>query len=142
MIIRTAFALWEGTLKEGQGKVHGESGAFEALYSFASRFNTGKGTNPEELLGAAHVGSFSMALAHRLAEAGYAPKWVRTKANVQLEQSEGESKITEIELTTVAEVPEIDEESFLEYAEMAKNRCPVSQALKGTGIRLLAKLAD
>jgi osmotically inducible protein OsmC len=140
MIRRNAFAVWEGTLKDGQGKIHGEGGAFEAMYSFVSRFNTGKGTNPEELLGAAHAGCFSMALVHRLAEIGYAPKWVRTKATVQLDQIEGEFRITGIELTTVAKIPDLDEERFFEQAEIAKNVCPVSQALKGVRIKLLAKL--
>lgn len=141
MAERIANAVWNGSLKEGNGKVKLGSGAFEGAYSFKSRFENGEGTNPEELIGAAHAGCFSMALASGLGKAGYNPKFVNTVAKVKLEKVGEGFKITTIELNTEAEVPEIDEQKFLELAENAKTNCPVSQALQGTEIRLEAKLA-
>lgn len=140
MAERIAKAVWNGSLKEGSGKVKLGSGAFEGSYSFSSRFENGKGTNPEELVGAAHAGCFSMALASGLGKAGYNPRIVNTVARVKFEKVGEGFKITSIELNTEAEVPEIDEQKFLEVAENAKTNCPVSQALKGTEIRLKAKL--
>jgi osmotically inducible protein OsmC len=140
MAKRTASAVWEGTLKDGKGKVKLGSGAFEGQYSFASRFEEGAGTNPEELIGAAHAGCFSMALAAGLTRAGFTPTRINTNASVSLEKVGEAFKITKIELNTEAEIPNIDEAAFLEQAETAKKNCPVSQALAGTEITLSAKL--
>lgn len=140
MPVRIASAIWEGTLTEGKGKMKFGSGAFEGAYSFTSRFKEGKGTNPEELIGAAHAGCFSMALAHGLAQAGYNPKRINTSAKVSLVKAEEGFKIAEIELITEARIPEIKDEVFIHHAENAKKNCPVSQALAGTNIKLQAKL--
>jgi osmotically inducible protein OsmC len=140
MAKRTASAVWEGTLREGKGTVKLGSGAFEGQYSFASRFEEGTGTNPEELIGAAHAGCFSMALAAGLTKAGLKPTRISTKANVSLEKVGEGFKITTIELDTEAEVTGIDQSAFLDHAESAKKNCPVSQALAGTEIKLNAKL--
>ncbi|HKR60022.1 MAG TPA: OsmC family protein [Pyrinomonadaceae bacterium] len=140
MAKRTASAVWEGTLREGKGTVKLGSGAFEGPYSFVSRFEDGAGTNPEELIGAAHAGCFSMALAAGLTKAGLKPTRISTKAQVSLEKVGEGFKITTIELDTEAEVPGIDQSAFLDHAESAKKNCPVSQALAGTDIKLNAKL--
>ena len=140
MAKRTASAVWEGTLREGKGRVKLGSGAFEGAYSFASRFEEGTGTNPEELIGAAHAGCFSMAPAAGLTKGGFTPKRISTTASVSLEKVGEGFKITRIELNTEAEIPEINEGTFLEQAESAKKNCPVSQALAGTEISLNAKL--
>ncbi len=140
MAKRTASAVWEGTLREGKGRVKLGSGAFEGQYSFASRFEEGTGTNPEELIGAAHAGCFSMALAAGLTRAGFNPKRISTNANVSLEKVGEGFKITTIDLNTEAEIPGIDENAFLEQAQTAKKNCPVSQALAGTEISLNARL--
>ena len=140
MTTRTGNAVWEGTLREGTGKVKLESGAFEGPYSFASRFESGKGTNPEELLGAAHAGCFSMALALGLTLAGHAPRRIDTTAAVHLGKVGDSYKITSIDLHAEAEVPGIDEQELLKLAEIAKKGCPISQALGGTEITLQAKL--
>src|SRR6266567_4247198 len=108
MATRTGSAVWEGTLKEGKGTMKLGSGAFEGPYSFSSRFEEGKGTNPEELIGAAEAGCFSMALSSNLEKAGHPVKRIRTTANVKLEMVDGGPKITSIELQTEAEVPGID----------------------------------
>ena len=142
MAKRTASAVWEGTLKDGKGRVKLGSGAFEGQYSFASRFEEGTGTNPEELIGAAHAGCFSMALAAGLTRAGFNPTRISTNASVSLEKVGEAFKITAIELTTEAEIPNIDEAAFLEQAQSAKKNCPVSQALAGTEIKLNAKLLN
>lgn len=140
MPVRNSSAVWEGTLKDGKGKMRLGSGSFEGAYSFTSRFEEGKGTNPEELIGAAHAGCFSMALAHGLAQAGYSPKRISTTAKVNLAKVGEGFKITYIELDTEAEVPGIQKQVFHEHAENAKKNCPVSQALAGTEIKLQAKL--
>ena len=137
---RTASAVWEGTIKEGKGRVSLGSGAFEGQYSFASRFEEGVGTNPEELIGAAHAGCFSMALSGGLTRAGFTPMRISTAASVSLGKVGEGFKITKIELDTEAEVPGIEEAAFLELAEAAKKNCPVSQALAGTEITLNARL--
>jgi osmotically inducible protein OsmC len=116
------------------------SGVFEGPFSFASRFEDGKGTNPEELLGAAHAGCFSMALAKELAQEGHAPKRINTTAQVQLGKIGGSYKITSIDLYTEAEVPGIDERAFFKQAGTAMKNCLISQVLGGTGIKLQAKL--
>ncbi len=140
MAKRTASAIWEGTLKDGSGKMRLGSGAFEGQYSFASRFEEGTGTNPEELIGAAHAGCFSMALAAGLTKAGLKPTRISTNAQVSLEKVGEGFKITTIELKTEGEVPGIDKQTFLEHADTAKKNCPVSQALAGTEIKLTATL--
>ncbi len=146
MAKRTASAVWEGTLREGKGRIKLGSGAAvsaltgEFQYSFASRFESGTGTNPEELIGAAHAGCFSMALAAGLTKAGHNPTRISTNASVSLEKVGEGFKITTIELNTEGEVPGIDQQTFLEHAETAKKNCPVSQALAGTEIKLNAKL--
>jgi osmotically inducible protein OsmC len=137
MPIRTSSAEWRGTLKEGAGTMRLGSGAFEGPYSFASRFESGPGTNPEELIGAAHDGCFSMFLAALLTEAGFPPQSVRTTAAVHLEAG---PTIAKIELATEAAVPGLDEKAFLGHAENAKKNCPVSKALAGPQIILTAKL--
>lgn len=140
MPVRKAEAVWEGTLKDGKGMVKLGSGAFEGTYSFASRFEEGTGTNPEELIGAAHAGCFSMALSLFLEQAGYKAERIHTTARVRIEKAGDGFKITSSELETEAEVPGIDEKKFMEQAEAAKKGCPVSQALAGTEITLKARL--
>jgi osmotically inducible protein OsmC len=129
-------------LKDGQGKVSLGSGAFEGRYSFGSRFEEAGGTNPEELIGAAHAGCFSMALAAGLGRAGFAPKRVATSAKVHLEKVGEGFKITRIELDNESEVPGIDDAAFQDQARKAKEGCPVSQALGGVDITLNARLAS
>ena len=140
MAKRTGSAVWEGTLKEGKGNMKLGSGAFEGSYSFSSRFEQGKGTNPEELIGAAEAGCFSMALAFNLEKAGHPAKRVSTTATVKLEPAGNGFKITAIDLKTEADVPGIDEAKFREQAELTKKTCPVSVALAGTQINLETKL--
>ena len=140
MPVRTAEAVWQGRLRDGQGHLTLGSRAYDGPYSFASRFEQGPGTNPEELIGAAHAGCFSMALSFMLEQAGYTPEHVHTAAKVSLEKVGEGFKITAITLETEARIPGIDEKAFLDKAEAAKNGCPVSQALAGTEITLQAKL--
>ncbi len=140
MPARKGTAVWEGTLKEGKGSMKLGSGAYEGPFSFKSRFEEGTGTNPEELIGAALAGCFSMALSANLEKAGHPGKRVSTTANVKLEVVDGGPKIITIELNTEAEVPGIDDAAFQEQAEKTKVGCPVSKALTGTEIKLTAKL--
>lgn len=140
MAVRNAEAVWEGNLRQGKGVVKLGSGAFEGAYSFVSRFEEGAGTNPEELIGAAHAGCFSMALGADLENAGYTATRIHTTAHVHLETVDGKPTITKIHLDTEAEVPRIDETDFLEQAEGAKRGCPVSRALAGVEISLNARL--
>ena len=140
MPIRNAEATWNGKLKDGKGTLKSESGAVEGAYSFSSRFEQGKGTNPEELIGAAHAGCFSMAFSLLLEQAGYNPERIHTRAKVHIDKKGEGFKITLIELNTNAVVPDIDEETFQAQAKAAKNDCPVSQALKGIEIKLTASL--
>lgn len=140
MAIRNAEAEWTGGLKGGNGQLALGSGACRGPYSFVSRFEEGAGTNPEELIGAAHAGCFSMALAAALDKAGHAPRRIATRARVHLEkQGEGFS-ITRIDLITEGEVPGIDDAEFVRFAQDAKANCPVSRALAGPAISLEAKL--
>lgn len=125
MPVRFADAQWNGTLKEGKGEMRTETGSYEGPYTFASRFEEGEGSNPEELIGAAHAGCFSMAFANTLDGEGYTPESISTRASVYLE----DGAIVRIHLDTDAEVPDIDEETFQSLAEEAKEGCPVSQAL-------------
>ncbi len=133
---RKAHAVWNGGLKSGNGTMKFGSGAFEGNFSFKSRFEDGTGTNPEELIGAAHAGCFSMALSNMLDEAGHTPESVETNATVSLD-NEG---ITQIMLNTEGNVPGMDESEFTEIAESAKENCPVSKALQGVDIKLEARL--
>lgn len=138
MAIRQSHAQWNGTLKEGSGTMKLGSGAFEGAYSFGSRFEDAKGTNPEELIGAASAGCFSMYLSLLVGKANHTPKSIKTTAAVHL--GEGPA-ITRIELDCTADVPGLDEKAFQEMAQDAKKNCPVSKALAGTEITLKAKLA-
>jgi osmotically inducible protein OsmC len=140
MAVRSAEAVWTSGLKDGKGTVKLGSGAYEGAYSFASRFEQGPGTNPEELIGAAHAGCFSMALSAGLEKAGHKPRSVKTKARVHLEKVGEGFQITKIQLQTEADVPGIDQAKFREQAEAAKKGCPVSRALAGVQIELDAKL--
>ena len=140
MPVRNAEAEWNGSIMDGNGSVRLGSGAFEGAYSFKSRMEEGTGTNPEELIGAAHAGCFSMAFSAALGKAGFEPKSIHTKAAVRFDKVEGGFSITRIDLTTEAEIPEIDEEKFQEIARAAKENCPVSKALAGTEINLQANL--
>jgi lipoyl-dependent peroxiredoxin len=137
MAIRSSSAEWKGTLKEGAGTMRVGSGAWEGPYTFASRFESGKGTNPEELIGAAHAGCYSMFLAALLSDAGFKPTRVQTTAIVHL--ADGPT-INLIELSTEAVVPGLDEAAFRKHADKAKAECPVSKALAGPKITLKAKL--
>lgn len=141
MPIRKADAQWKGNLREGTGTVRLGSGAFEGRYSFTSRFEDGTGTNPEELIAAAHAGCYSMALSAGLEAAGFAPEEVSTTAKVKIEKDDGGFSITEIHLTTKAKIPGIDEQAFHDHAEDAKTGCPVSKALASVVITLDATLA-
>lgn len=137
---RHAEAVWNNDLKEGSGTMKLGSGAFEGQYSFSSRFENGVGTNPEELIGAAHAGCYSMALAAALGKAGYESVQVATIATVRLDKTDAGFTITNIHLETEAFVKKIDEEHFLEIAKQAKDNCPVSRALTGVNIELTARL--
>ncbi|HUL44670.1 MAG TPA: OsmC family protein [Bacteroidota bacterium] len=140
MPVRTAQAVWEGDLKGGKGRM--KFSAFDGAYSFSSRFENGTGTNPEELLAAAHAGCFSMAFSAALAKAGFVPTRVQTTAKASLEKVGEGFKITTIELVTEGAVPRIDNAKFQEIAEGAKKNCPVSQALAGVAIKLHATLVS
>lgn len=140
MPTRTADAEWRGNLTEGKGSIKLGSGAFEGPYDWRSRSADGAGTNPEELIGAAHAGCFSMALSAQLTQAGTPPTRIHTTARVQLDKVENGFAITRIELTTEGEVPGIDAAAFQQQAEAAKAGCPVSKALAGTEIHLTATL--
>ena len=140
MAVRSAEAFWDGTLREGSGKVKLGSGAFEGAYSFSSRFGNGMGTNPEELLGAAHAGCFSMALSSNLSKAGFNPQRVHTTAKVTIEPVDGKNRITGIHLETEVNVPGITDAQFQEIAEAVKGGCPVSVALSSVPMTLTARL--
>ncbi len=141
MPVRKANAEWKGNLKEGNGTITSESGVLKNIaYNFVSRFDQGKETNPEELIGAAHSACFSMALANSLAGAGFTVNSVKTDAKVHIEKLESGFTITKIELDVVGDVTGIDQKTFLEHAEKTKTGCPVSKALTGPMILLNAKL--
>ncbi|HNS51207.1 MAG TPA: OsmC family peroxiredoxin [Anaerolineae bacterium] len=137
MAIRASSAEWKGSLKEGSGIMRLASGAYEGAYTFSSRFEEGKGTNPEELIGAAHAGCFSMFLSALLSGAGYEVRRIHTTATVHLRAG---PTIALIELKTEAEVPGIGEAAFFEQAEAAKKNCPVSKALASVETTLDARL--
>ena len=142
MVVRTSTAEWHGRVQDGGGCVSLGSGAFEGPYSFGSRFEKEPGTNPEELLGAAHASCFSMALSLLLTEASYTPTRIRTVAKVSIERSGNGFAITHIGLVTEAEVPGIDANAFSCHAQAAKTGCPVSKALAAVDITLEARLLD
>lgn len=139
MPVREATALWHGSIAEGHGHMHFAD--YEGPYSVPSRFEEGDGTNPEELIGAAHAGCFSMALSSGLSAAGSPPNSVQTTAQVHIEKLEQGWTITRIHLTTKGDVPGMAEAEFIEHAEKAKANCPVSRALAGVDISLDASLA-
>jgi lipoyl-dependent peroxiredoxin len=140
MPIRSSDAVWEGPLQGGKGTMRFGGGAFEGQYSFSSRFEEGSGTNPEELIAAAHAGCYSMALSGALGRNETPPTKVSTTAKVHLDKAEVGFSITLIELETEAEVPGIDEAEFMRIAEDVKSTCPVSKVLAGAEITLQAKL--
>lgn len=140
MPVRKASAVWNGTLKEGNGTMKMQSGAYEGKYSFGSRFDEDPGTNPEELIAAAHAGCFSMALSGALTKSGFTPERVETSAKAHLEKVGEGFKITRIKLTCEASVLGIDDAAFQDLAAGAKAGCPVSQALAGVDISLDAQL--
>ena len=142
MPVRNADAQWEGALQDGKGTMRFGSGAFEGQYSFASRFEEGTGTNPEELIAAAHAGCFSMALSGGLSRAGHVPNRVHTTAKVHLEKGDAGFSISAIELETEADVPGIDDATFQKEAAAAKAGCPVSRALAAVDIKLNALLVS
>jgi osmotically inducible protein OsmC len=137
MAMSNASAVWKGNLVEGSGTMKLEKGAYEGPFTRASRFETGPGTNPEELIGAAHAGCFSMFLAAVLSKSGFPPAEIRTSAKVHM--GDGPT-ITLIELDTEANVPGCDETVFLEHAEKAKAGCPVGKALAAVPMTLTARL--
>lgn len=124
---RSSSARWEGNLKEGSGRIELGSGAYAGAYTFASRFESGDGTNPEELIAAAHAACFSMALSNGLASGGHTPNSVSTEATVALDPGEG--RITAIHLVCHGDVPGIDDDTFQKLAQDAKENCPISKLL-------------
>lgn len=140
MPVRSASALWNGGLKDGNGDMRMKSGAYEGPYSFGSRFEEDAGTNPEELIAAAHAGCFSMALSGALEKAGHKPERIETTARVHLEKQDGGFGVTRIELETAGKVTGIDEATFRKHAEEAKQGCPVSRLLRAE-ITVSARLA-
>src|SRR4051794_16913644 len=141
MPTRSSSAQWSGNLARGNGTMSLGSGAFEGAYSFASRFEEGDGTNPEELIAAAHAGCFSMALANVLSQAGHEPDSVQTTAKVHLDKDNGGFSITRSDLTTEVKVDGLNDEEFQQHADEAKPTCPVSRALGAIEVSLDAKLA-
>jgi len=138
---RKASAIWQGDLKQGKGTISTESGAMkETQYSFSTRFENGVGTNPEELIAAAHAGCFSMALSAELGKAGMNPNRIETTATVTMEKIEAGWTVTGIHLETVANVPGADAAAFARVADAAKAGCPISRLLKAN-ITLNAKLS-
>jgi lipoyl-dependent peroxiredoxin len=143
MPTRSATAQWKGAVADGDGTVALASGSFSGPYSWRSRFEQGTGTNPEELIAAAHAGCFSMALAAALQQAGYLPESIDTDANVKLDKQDNGFAITSISLATRARVSGIDDSEFQRVAADAERNCPVSKALAAVNsIQLDAKLAD
>jgi len=141
MVARRSEAEWRGALREGSGAVSLGSGAFRGRYSFGSRFEDASGTNPEELLGAAHAACFSMALSMVLGAAGFQPRSIKTSAVVHISPSGDGFSIPRIDLVTEGDVPGIDLATFSEHAQTARRGCPVSKALAGVEITLDARLA-
>jgi osmotically inducible protein OsmC len=143
MAIRTANARWQGTFVDGTGVMRTGKGGLEANFSAKSRFEEGEGSNPEELIGAAHAGCFSMAFAKGLGDAGFPPTSVETTANVHLDRVDGAPTVTKIDLVSVGTVPGIDDAEFQKIAEATKQGCPISRLLSpGAEITLSASLAS
>lgn len=140
MPTREGSAHWQGSLKDGRGIARTESGALDANVTFGSRFEQGKGTNPEELIGAAHASCFSMALSMMLSEAGHPPESIDTKARVTLEKADDGFEITGVDLHCRGTVPGISDDEFQRHADAAKQGCPVSKALAAIDINLRAEL--
>ena len=141
-MLRKASAQWNGTIKEGKGTITSESGVLDAAqYSFSTRFEDGIGTNPEELLAAAHSGCFSMALSGQLTAAGFTPDYIKTTAAVRLEKVDAGFEITKVHLDVVAKVPEASDDDFQTCAANAKAGCPVSKLFKAE-ITMDAKLEN
>jgi len=141
-VTRSADASWQGTVPDGGGRIALGSGAFEGPFTLKARVeDVERGTNPEELIGAAEAGCFTMSLANLLSEAGHPPVDLRTTAKVRLEQLDAGFTITQIELDTVGDVPGVDADEFAALALEAKATCPVSRALAGTEVKLQARLA-
>lgn len=140
MPVRTAQAEWQGDLPSGKGTMKSQTGAVDGQFSFSSRFEEGIGTNPEELIAAAHAGCFSMAFSNILAQAGHTPTSVRTTAKIHLNKTEAGFTITRSELVCRATVPGIDDGTFQKHAGEAKAGCPVSRALGAIEITLDAAL--
>jgi osmotically inducible protein OsmC len=142
MATRNGSAEWRGDLKGGSGTVKVGDGVFEGNYSFSSRFEEGEGTNPEELIGAAHAGCFAMALSLALTEADHPPESIKAQSKVHLRQVDGAPTIAKIDLDVEGSVPGLDDDAFRSYAEKAKDGCVVSRALSGVPeITLNARLA-
>ena len=142
MPARKADAQWEGSLQEGRGTMRLAGGAYEGPYSFKSRFEDGNGTNPEELVAAAHAGCYSMALSGALGRAGHEPRSVRTTASVHLNKTDAGFRVQKIDLVTEADVPGMDDAAFQEIARTAKETCPISVLLSSVEITLDAKLVS
>ena len=141
MPIRSSSARWQGTLTEGSGTIRTGKGGFEGNYSFKSRFEEGEGTNPEELIGAAHAGCFSMAFSKALTDLGFPPTTIETTASVHLDKTDAGMTVTRIDLDTVGIVPGIDDVQFQSAAIGAKENCPISRLLSpGAAIAVNAKL--
>jgi len=141
MTARNGSADWHGNVQSGSGTITVGDGVFEGAYSYESRFAEGEGTNPEQLIAAAHAGCFTMALSSILSAAGHEPELVRTSARVRLRNIDGAPTLTRIDLDTEGRVPDIDEQQFQRHAGEAKAVCPVSRALAGVPeIELTAKL--
>lgn len=139
---KKASAVWNGNLKEGKGTINSESGVLsKAAFTFASRFEDAGQTNPEELIGAAHAGCYSMALSNELHGAGHESNNVKTEATVTLEMVDETPTITTIKLNTVADVPGLSDSEFQKIAIATKSACPVSRALSGVKIELNASLS-
>ncbi len=137
---RKASAIWQGSLKDGKGSISTESGVLkQSQYSFSTRFENGIGTNPEELLAAAHAGCFSMAFSAELGKAGFTPTSIQTTATITLDKTDAGFSITESHLEMTAKIPGIDQEKFTAIANGAKAGCPVSRLYKAN-ISLDAKL--
>lgn len=141
MPTRNAEARWEGSLSDGKGTMRSATGAIDGAYSSSSRFEDGSGTNPEELLAAAHAGCYSMALANELGKEGHVPDSVETTAKVHLEKGDDGFSIPKVELVTTATVSGIDDHAFQQIAEATSKACPVSKVLAGAEITLEATLS-
>ena len=139
MTERQAEAVWNGPLKDGSGVIKLGSGAYEGPFSWASRFEDAPGTNPEELLGAAHAGCYSMALSSNLGKAGFTPQHIHTRAVVTIERVDGQNRITHILLDSEARVAGISEKQFQAIAEQVKLSCPISAALASVPVTLIAR---